>query len=78
MADVAATEPEDYVIATGITTSVRDFVKMAFREAGIELEFRGNDEKEKGYVTGYQSGCDAGKRKRSGSRRYQILPSYRS
>jgi len=44
-------EPEDYVIATGITTSVRDFVKMAFREAGIEIEFRGNDEKEKGYIT---------------------------
>ena len=43
--------PEDYVIATGVTTSVRDFVKMAFHEAGIEIEFRGKDEKEKGYVT---------------------------
>jgi GDPmannose 4,6-dehydratase len=44
-------EPEDYVIATGVTTSVRDFVKMAFREAGIEIDFKGKDEKEKGYVT---------------------------
>ena len=44
-------EPEDYVVATGITTSVRDFVTMAFREAGIEIEFRGKGEKEKGYVT---------------------------
>ena len=44
-------EPEDYVIATGITTSVRDFVAMAFREAGIEIEFRGKNEKEKGFVT---------------------------
>lgn len=41
---------EDYVIATGITTEVRQFVKMAFAEAGIELEFKGKDEDEKGYV----------------------------
>lgn len=39
-------EPEDYVIATGVTTSVRDFVRMAFGEVGIELEFSGKDEKE--------------------------------
>jgi GDPmannose 4,6-dehydratase len=32
---------EDYVIATGITTTVRDFVKMAFNEVGIELDFSG-------------------------------------
>ena len=44
-------EPEDYVIATGITASVRDFVTMAFREAGIDIEFRGKGEKERGYVT---------------------------
>src|SRR5438067_1306542 len=34
-------KPEDYVLATGVTTTVRDFVKMAFEHAGIELEFRG-------------------------------------
>lgn len=44
-------EPDDYVIATGITTSVRDFVTMAFGELGIEVEFRGSEEQEKGYVT---------------------------
>lgn len=33
--------PEDFVIATGVTTTVRDFVKMAFAELGIELEFKG-------------------------------------
>lgn len=33
--------PEDYVIATGITTPVRDFVRMAFAELGIEVEFKG-------------------------------------
>ena len=43
-------EPEDWVIATGKTTSVRDFVRLAFAEAGIELEFRGVGIEEKGYV----------------------------
>jgi GDPmannose 4,6-dehydratase len=37
---------EDYVIATGVTTPVREFVKMAFAEIGVELEFRGKNEKE--------------------------------
>ena len=45
-----ADEPEDWVIATGVTTTVRDFVKMAFECAGIELEFRGIGVDEKGYV----------------------------
>ena len=43
-------KPEDYVIATGITTPVRDFVKMAFKEAGIIVEFKGEGVDEKGYV----------------------------
>lgn len=42
--------PEDYVIATGITTPVRDFIRMAFAEVGITLEFRGEGVDEKGYV----------------------------
>lgn len=42
--------PEDYVIATGVTTTVRDFVKMAFAEVGAILEFRGEGVEEKGYV----------------------------
>lgn len=42
--------PMDYVIATGITTSVRDFVRMAFAELGISLEFSGKAENEKGVV----------------------------
>lgn len=42
--------PEDYVVATGINTTVREFVRMAFLESGIELEFRGNGKEEKGYV----------------------------
>lgn len=42
--------PEDFVIATGVTTSVRDMAMMAFAEAGIEIEFTGSGEDEKGYV----------------------------
>ncbi len=38
-------EPEDFVIATGVTTTVRDFVKMAFAEIGIQLAFKGKDDK---------------------------------
>jgi len=42
--------PEDYVIATGVTTRVREFVRMAFAETGITIEFKGNGVDEKGYV----------------------------
>jgi GDPmannose 4,6-dehydratase len=41
---------EDFVIATGVTTTVRDFVLMAFAEIGIELSFRGKDASEHGEV----------------------------
>jgi GDPmannose 4,6-dehydratase len=43
-------KPEDFVIATGVSTPVRDFVKMAFREAGIEIAFHGKGIEEKGTV----------------------------
>lgn len=43
-------KPEDYVIATGITTHVRDFVRMAFAECGVELEFSGSGASEKATV----------------------------
>ncbi|EHQ27127.1 GDP-mannose 4,6-dehydratase [Mucilaginibacter paludis] len=43
-------QPEDFVIATGITTTVRDFVRMCFFEIGIEIEFSGRDASEKGVV----------------------------
>ncbi len=45
-----AEQAEDWVIATGVTTPVREFVKMAFREAGIELEFKGTGIEEKAYI----------------------------
>ena len=43
-------EPEDYVIATGVTTPVREFIRMAFNEVGIEIEFKGKEEHEIGVV----------------------------
>jgi len=41
---------EDFVIATGKTTTVRDFVRMAFAELGVEIEFSGKDEYERGVI----------------------------
>jgi GDPmannose 4,6-dehydratase len=43
-------EPEDFVIATGKTTSVRDMIKMAFSEVGVELEFKGEGKTEIGII----------------------------
>lgn len=43
-------KPEDFVIATGITNTVRDFIKMSFLEVGVELEFKGTGVNEKGIV----------------------------
>jgi len=42
---------EDYVIATGITTEVREFVRMAFAEIGISITFKGEGKDEKGFIT---------------------------
>ncbi len=42
-------EPDDYVLATGITTTVRDFVTWAFEDVGILIEWRGHGVDEKGY-----------------------------
>jgi GDPmannose 4,6-dehydratase len=44
-------EPEDFVIATGVTTAVRDFVILAFRHAGVGISFSGSGEDEKGMVS---------------------------
>ncbi len=44
--------PDDYVIATGITTSIRDFIKMAFSEIGLEVKFKGKALNETGHIIG--------------------------
>jgi GDPmannose 4,6-dehydratase len=43
-------QAEDFVVATGVTTTVRDFVKKAFYELGLELEFSGKNEAERGVL----------------------------
>ena len=51
---------EDYVIATGVTTTVRDFVRLAFEEIGIEIEFSGKGAQEKGVIIHVDEGkCSA-------------------
>jgi GDPmannose 4,6-dehydratase len=44
-------KPDDYIAATGVTTPVRDFITMAFKEAGIGLRWEGNGVNEKGLDT---------------------------
>ncbi len=45
-------QPDDYVIATGVTTSIRDFVRMAFAEIGAQLEFQGTGVEEVALLSG--------------------------
>lgn len=42
---------DDYVISTGITTTIRDFIRMSFDEAGVTVEFKGEGDEEKGYIS---------------------------
>ena len=44
-------KPQDFVISTGITTSVKDFIRMTFTKAGVDIEFRGEGQEEKGYIS---------------------------
>lgn len=46
--------PEDFVLATGITTKVRDFIRMAFSEVGIKIKFEGKGENEIGRFDGFE------------------------
>jgi len=43
-------KPDDFVVATGVTTEVREFVRLAFKSAGIVVEFKGSGVKEKAYI----------------------------
>jgi len=44
-------QPDDYVIATGITTTIRDFIKLSGAEIGLEINFNGEGANEKGAIT---------------------------
>lgn len=43
--------PDDYVISTGITTTIRDFIKMSFDEVGVIIDFKGENEREEGFIS---------------------------
>ena len=43
--------PDDYVIATGVTTTIRDFIRMAFEEVGVGIEFKGEGVDEVGILS---------------------------
>ncbi|MDR0865157.1 MAG: GDP-mannose 4,6-dehydratase [Candidatus Symbiothrix sp.] len=45
-------QPDDYVIATGVTTTIRDFISRAFKEIGVIVEFRGEGANETGEIIG--------------------------
>ena len=68
-----ADRPEDWVIATGVTNTVREFVRLSFNEVGIELEFKGEGVNEKAYV----SACNNEKYKlKIGKEVLSVDPSY--
>lgn len=64
--------PEDFVIATGVTTTVRDFIIMAFQEVGVELEFKGEGVWEKAYV----KSCSSDAHVKTGQEVVSVDPKY--
>ncbi|MDR2039724.1 MAG: GDP-mannose 4,6-dehydratase [Bacteroidales bacterium] len=78
-------KPDDYVISTGVTTSIRDFIIMAFREVGVDVEFKNEGIDEYGFISGIDSDTFKEKvgapyldnfQKRVGSTVVKIDPSY--
>jgi len=65
-------EPEDFVIATGITTTVRDFIRMTFGELGAQLEFKGKGKDEKGFIIS----CDNNFNLKPGQEVVAVDPNY--
>ena len=63
---------EDYVIATGVTTSVRDFIKLAFQEVGVTVDFKGEGVEEVGIV----QSCSSDYNFKSGQEVVKIDPRY--
>ena len=49
---------DDFVIATGVTTSIRDFIKQSFEEAGVEIEFLGTGSNEIAKVKSFKKGLE--------------------
>ncbi len=69
-------EPEDYVIGTGESHSVREFVEMAFNYAGIEIEWKGNGLDQVGVIKSLSSGVQAQSSLKTGDKLISIDPRY--
>jgi GDPmannose 4,6-dehydratase len=69
-------KPEDFVIATGLQHSVREFAKLAFHHAGIELKFEGEDENEKGIVSSIEAGSSAAANVKVGDVLIEVSPDF--
>ncbi|HOU69286.1 MAG TPA: GDP-mannose 4,6-dehydratase [Paludibacteraceae bacterium] len=69
-------KPEDFVIATGLQHSVREFAKLAFHHAGIELKFEGEDENEKGIVSSIEAGSSAASNVKVGDVLIEVSPDF--
>lgn len=68
--------PDDYVIATGTSHAVREFVELAFREAGIELSWKGKGKNEKGVIRSLASSSTLASSLRAGDTVVAIDPRY--
>ncbi|MFH6985169.1 GDP-mannose 4,6-dehydratase [Marinoscillum luteum] len=66
-------KPEDFVLATGVTTTIRDFLRMAFSEVGVEIAFKGEGVNEIGYV---KTVSNAGYAFKAGQEVIRIDPKY--
>lgn len=69
-------EPEDYVIGTGESHSVREFVELAFNYAGIELEWKGEGMEQVGVIKSLSSGVQTQSSLKSGDKLISIDPRY--
>jgi GDPmannose 4,6-dehydratase len=63
-------QPDDYVIATGVTTTIREFTRMAFAEVGVSIDFQGSGADEKGFLAGIDKTLFA---ERVGAEHYDAL-----
>ncbi len=70
-------EPDDYVIGTGDSRSIREFVDLAFGYAGVEIEWRGTGSDEKGYIRSLTPDCSrCTPRLRTGDVLVEVDPRY--
>lgn len=65
-------KPDDFVIATGVTTKIRTFVEMAFKKLGIDIEWKGSGVEERGYI----ARCDGEYQLEIGSEVISVDPRY--